>query len=762
MLGLHKSDPIDGPSLNPHLLFEKSKFDKVQSELLEFFLDLTGTGEEIRNFNNTKPFDELLYHLETSFTRNYEYGENKEIIDSYLKIPSVVVLHLLLTLASRCPRSNWTKGGSLFEGIQSTHEYVQTFNHEYDNCVYKPPLKDRSLYILQKYLDVICSINRGEELKSSTLQIYKNLLTVLNDTIIRRPSINTRPQFKSPTKRKKPSNGSSKSNKIDITSMFKSKFQKTKTDSDTNDKDDEPQEDFSRLKYSGMADFNDEVISNSEDEEDILGTDMVEEILKYKGMNQTPLKTERAFQDSISSNNKASVLFQSMSENYISEVSDLKMPASNNLFISSRISNPSIAKINLFDEELLAISLNRSKRYNLWSLMQWMFSCADKSTKYQKYLFDSAGTSYHSLYLTYKGVLQFIFKFTAINFLYELNNLLKSSASPGDDLIERFENSTRQTQLLSCMNNDNRFLLLLIVTQLGISPNDWHDRAVEYLFTGLEIPSSYEPQPCYEREKLLIKQDSSLINKGKGTAIEYDDNVDSMGFRYEALLILYIRSLFFDSNDIEDNPTAYSGQFIKLLGNALLKIKFKYFEAFFKAHGNNSISVIIPKKYEKKFIFCLIDYLITEITKLVEIYDILPNMDDSSEEIAKSVEFFILEEYIYQSVTDDVTHESWEGFKCIWLKLNFLIATYFYYQIMDIGLNDFSSDFIDKIEKLDNFRIDLYNAFIEKHSSKSTFHDDYNFMIDEKDKDRYLITNTSEVPWVNFKLLVDLKLASQK
>ncbi|KAK7678410.1 hypothetical protein QCA50_018628 [Cerrena zonata] len=77
--------------------------------------------------------------------------------------------------------------------------------------------------------------------------------------------------------------------------MFKSKLQKTKTVSDTNDKDDEPQEDFSRLKHSGMTDFNDEVISNSEDEEDILGTDMVEEILKYKDPSEDGKSVPRQY-----------------------------------------------------------------------------------------------------------------------------------------------------------------------------------------------------------------------------------------------------------------------------------------------------------------------------------------------------------------------------------------------------------------------------------------------------------------------------------
>lgn len=119
------------------------RFTEAQTLLVDLFLAelsrLENPNELTVNFNNTKQFDALLTHLELS-------------LDVFPLVPSVNVLHILLTLATRCPRPL----GAISRdstGVLTTTLYMRQVNSDYDAQLCKDLLLERCARLLRRYLD---------------------------------------------------------------------------------------------------------------------------------------------------------------------------------------------------------------------------------------------------------------------------------------------------------------------------------------------------------------------------------------------------------------------------------------------------------------------------------------------------------------------------------------------------------------------------------------------------------------------------------
>ncbi|KAK6465792.1 hypothetical protein DFJ63DRAFT_333204 [Scheffersomyces coipomensis] len=753
--------------VRPHVLIPLDVFIEKQSEFIDSLIPelKKNDGSEI-NLNNVKQFDELLTHLELTFRTNYEASYSTSSDYSNIRIPSLDILRVLLTLASRCRSSNWSDTTTSIDGLQTTNEQVRVLNEDYYNSIHKPPLQSRSLLLLQNYFSYLSEYRKLDD--PTLLLLYDQFRKVFDDFIVRNRTVtkSTLSSSNSNTIRPVIKQSSSPKRKGDITSYFQSPPRSSPPRI--------PLTDINQNETGKHAD--DMIISDSEGTVSDIGSgavDMEREVNKFQSYNITPTKKLsrnilRLDDEQMTSGlNSSEALFNSSSMDR-----DKNNRSRQRMMSPSKF--PNWHSLKIFDDSILSKKLNPrlNRNFNLWQLVNWTFYCADKSSEIQRQSPNSNYSAFHLIYSAHRDTIDFIFDFISYNFQYELKNdpLIKKSVSDGNAL------ASSRLKTAKFIEDSDSILLSKLVTQLGASQRDWYDRAVEYIFNGLGNKSKEAPKSCYDREKGLINHDHSVkeqfYNFSSSDFVHFNDNMDSMKIRYKICMLLYQWSKYF--HNIKGGSTNFDilgkREFLTQLAFKFNDIDFSYIIKFYCAFDPPYESI----KERQAFLEELSNILILEITKTVEAnifsidtYEtiIVDDEDANIHEYKETIAFeadpalpqlylehpiqlrniykmldTIGDQYIYSAIIEDETYNNFDEFTQQWMKINFLFewSINLAFERYDDFIKSRTGDKVkirssfetirSKCKTVDQLRSKLFQEFVIDHYEK----DSYNFKLTEE------------------------------
>lgn len=717
------------------------------------------------HLTNVKQFEDLLYHLESTFLANDEKGG-----ESYLKIPSIDIFRILITLASRCLSTNFTHGSASIDGLIANSEYIKNLNEEYENCIYKSPIRDRCITIMRSYMNLLSA----SKSPITVDMVYNLFLAALKDFIIQPKFFHIRG------------------------TLPKDKYLRSNRNP-------------ARRQETNIEQSHD-IISDSEEEPPSLvsntSKDIANEVKKFQPYNISPLRKNTGVFSSdnhkISGLNDSAVLFQTMphldSESELTSGSDGELISKKRKVRSNvRDKDSALSNIRVFGDYLISRQLNPiiNSPYNLWKLMQWTFHCANFSTMYQKQLLDSNSTNCHLIFETYAKLLRLIFDFLSFNFTYHLitdknsRRLLNIEIDNKNEHIDPVciffqRDRISRKEIINILENDRNILLLNLMTQLGPSRVDWYDRVIEYAFTGLnkdkpKSESSYQPQPCYEREKLLIRHDN-LKKVDKNYAVQYDDNLDSMKLRYGIIIIVYYRSLFFsdgsfiNGSKVDDSSASQLSPEILLqqLSCKLITLDYLYLKQFYLAYYMEiAEDKFISKIHQYRMMLELTKMVLISLTGILEIDNYLSEKEMLSTHCNSSQSFIdlIVDQRLYQVLVEDETYPHWQDFEAAWCKMNYLLGWLLESSLSHLQNNSTESsnynEFVDyiykRVEKADRMKIKWFNKFILNHCEDNTksdnSHVEYHFYLSDDEALELLVNEKTDTNWVKLKDIVQLKFS---
>lgn len=446
-------------------------------QLLPELLQLVQNGPV--NFNNSKQLDTLLRHLELS-----------TLVKTFNVVPSTTILHILFTLAIRAPSLNWSRGTNHLETF-ATSEYMKQVNRRYDSFLYRTLLQKRSVKVLQNYILLM-----DRESSIATSMLYERFAEVVGSFFTashQRPSIARQTKGNNRT-----------TNNIANT-----------------------------LRSDSPSVYAVEVISDSEESDAILEEDHSLLLPDSPNMAERTVLSLTELGNRTSGLGETAVLFRDM-PHLLAQVTpepfDSEEPK------PKRQKTLLLDQIQVFDDYLLFKRLQGSHQYNFWNLVRWCFWCADLSSQYQEFLFNSNQTKVHEIFNSYNDTLTLILQFC----LLDTKNRKEKSGCHAEWLFNSLG--------------------------LGISV---YDRAIEFIFTGLGILSNDEPKPYFSREKILVKTDlSTHLSQCKERSL-LDDNTTSMRLRLTLLECLY--SVDFNVADKEDIVPRLLLEKVKLLSSTNLR-----------------------------------------------------------------------------------------------------------------------------------------------------------------------------------------------
>ena len=751
----------------PHLLFPLAAYFQSHYELIDQFIpDLASCEKKVVHLTNVKQFEDLLYHLESTFLANDEKGG-----ESYLKIPSIDIFRILITLASRCLSTNFTHGSASIDGLIANSEYIKNLNEEYENCIYKSPIRDRCITIMRSYMNLLSA----SKSPITVDMVYNLFLAALKDFIIQPKFFHIRG------------------------TLPKDKYLRSNRNP-------------ARRQETNIEQSHD-IISDSEEEPPSLvsntSKDIANEVKKFQPYNISPLRKNTGVFSSdnhkISGLNDSAVLFQTMphldSESELTSGSDGELISKKRKVRSNvRDKDSALSNIRVFGDYLISRQLNPiiNSPYNLWKLMQWTFHCANFSTMYQKQLLDSNSTNCHLIFETYAKLLRLIFDFLSFNFTYHLitdknsRRLLNIEIDNKNEHIDPVciffqRDRISRKEIINILENDRNILLLNLMTQLGPSRVDWYDRVIEYAFTGLnkdkpKSESSYQPQPCYEREKLLIRHDNLKKKVDKNYAVQYDDNLDSMKLRYGIIIIVYYRSLFFsdgsfiNGSKVDDSSASQLSPEILLqqLSCKLITLDYLYLKQFYLAYYMEiAEDKFISKIHQYRMMLELTKMVLISLTGILEIDNYLSEKEMLSTHCNSSQSFIdlIVDQRLYQVLVEDETYPHWQDFEAAWCKMNYLLGWLLESSLSDLQNNSTESsnynEFVDyiykRVEKADRMKIKWFNKFILNHCEDNTksdnSHVEYHFYLSDDEALELLVNEKTDTNWVKLKDIVQLKFS---
>ncbi|KAK6204682.1 uncharacterized protein RJT21DRAFT_10266 [Scheffersomyces amazonensis] len=693
----------------PHVLLPLQTFLDTQTKFIESSIpELKQSGSGV-NLNNVKQFDELLTHLETSFAANFESSYDSQYSYTNLRIPSVDILRVIFTLASRCPSSNWTDNTTSIDGLQTTNEQVRALNEDYFNSIHKPPLQNRSIWLLKTYFSIISHQINSEDPIIKLL--YERIIEVLQDFIVRNRSV-----IRSPVRNSNPTIRISKKSPItpskgDILSYFSSSPTERKSVTRTTTPIKKEQEN----KQDEQISDSEETISDLNNE--IIGAiDMERELSKFQSYNMSPPKPlSRNLLPTGENSTTSEALLNSISkDNTKSNNRNRDNTLSPSVF-------PNWHTIRVFDDNILSMKLNPrlNRQFNLWQLVNWTFYCAQRSTELQRQTPNSNYSSFHIIYTAHRDIIDMIFDVLSLNF----HRIIETAT-----WVQKFKGSNTLPKMV---DESDEILFSKLMTQLGASQRDWYDRAIEYVFNGLGSRSKEPPRSCYDREKGLITHDHSMKEKFQnynfGDLYESNDNYNSMKSRFKICCQLYYWSTFFsDINESTLFEPLSKRELLTQLEFKFTAIDYHYLIKFYCSF--KSVDSIVPIDIRHSFLEELSNVLILEITKTVE-EDAFIIGNEGGGQIDNILKFLnaINDEYIWSAVVEDETYTSYESFIQQWIKVNFLfewlINEAFEKYSVIITSNSLSSRQVYtslsavhiKCKEVDKFRIHLFEKFLNYH-----------------------------------------------
>ncbi|SGZ54882.1 CIC11C00000000798 [Sungouiella intermedia] len=617
-----------------------------------------------------------LPNLDVNFnnTRQFDallrYLELTLQVPTFMVVPSTNVLHILLTLSCRCSTSNWTHKVSSLEGIAGSTEYMKQVNADYDHTLYKSLILERSRRILEKYIQLIAEGDLTA-LVGLNSHLHKVVLTLLPTSFM---------SFFSP--RKAGSNDS------------REHIKKLKKASKA---DPEPELPASRVDLLGLPKQSVvEFISDSEESDSILEVEQPHEVASKYRQFGLPLRSITSLSDlgnKTSGLGETTLLFKNMPHllaNATPEPEETSKPNAKR----SRVSANPMDTIHVYDEPLLAKKLQSSETFDIWNLLRWMFDCADSASQYQRFLFNSSQTNVHCIYVTYEGFFKMLFNYFAVD----------------------------------CQNpsSKNRFLLDRLLALLG-PKQDWYDRAVEYVFTGLGIPTNSKCYPCYDRERLLIKYDPAILISRCKQVISFTDNHRSMELRWLILCLLYVHGHVLASN-VED--------LVANLTSKLAEVEMEYLAVYFRCFSMTIQNV--PVELLLEFECVLVNLLLGEVTNLK-----FPSwvQEAKMESNVKNVCETLTSERLFSSISDDLSYKSFAEFKDKWTKVEFLVSWMLNKMLMEVMKADLQTQFriiLKAARQADANSTRFYYEFLESRSEDADIRaEDINFELSTEEVSNY-------------------------
>lgn len=323
----------------------------VQTRLIDLFLaelEQIQTAEDPINFNNTSQLDALLTYLENSD------------VPEFALVPSENVLHIILTLAFRCPQSSWTHSTVNGDnGVEVLSVYMREINDKYEHNLTKNLLQQRSVNILNRYVDIVLSSDSG-----NASLLFEKLQAVL------RPICHTSIHFSRP----------------------RLKLEPTEADPVT------------------------EIIQDSEDDggniEFLVETE-TDLSSKYRlfGLPQKNVISLSDIGSKTTGLGEATSLFQNMPHLLAQATPEPEEHSPGPRAKKLKAERDPLQFIKLFDDHLIVNRLMDLKHYCLWDLLRWVFTCCEDSSQYQQFLFDSNSTALHGIWETYNLALLVMFRF---------------------------------------------------------------------------------------------------------------------------------------------------------------------------------------------------------------------------------------------------------------------------------------------------------------------------------------------------------------
>lgn len=646
---------------------DSQRYLEAQTSLVDLFLpELTrATLPNLDvNFNNTRQFDALLRFLELSLQS-----------PMFVVVPSIEVLHILITLSCRCPTSNWTHRVSSFEGIAESTEYMKQVNADYDHTLHNQLLLERSRVILEKYVQLVADDNQTA-VSSLNTNLMKVILTLIPTSFM---------SFFSP--KKTGSKGNSKGNgKVEI--------------SDNRKKESPPKQELpiSRVDLAGLPKLAVvELISDSEDSDSSIEVEHPDAVASKYRQFGLPLRSITSLSDlgtKTSGLGETTLLFKNM-PHLLANATPEPEEASKQPAKRSRASANPVDTIHVYDEPLLAKKLKNSETFDIWSLLQWALDCADSASQYQKFLFNSSHTNVHWIYVTYEGFFKVLMDYVAVEYIALENKSARH-------LVDR--------------------LLALLGPKLY-----WYDRAVEYVFTGLGIPSNARYYPCYDRERLLIKYDPAIVVSRNKTVVQFTDNHRSMQLRWRILSLLYFHAHSLPSSvkDLVENLTT-----------KLAEIEIEYLKTFFQCFRAKSSR--IPQQIVLEFECALTTRLLAKFTDVnfhgwVHGEEATTNVQSVCETLAS--------ERVFSSISDDLSYKSFSEFKDKWTKVEYLVSLMLNKMLMETPGAELQSELqhiLNAAAQADRNSTRFYREFLESRSEDADLRDeDINFELSTREINSY-------------------------
>ncbi|KAI3406191.2 hypothetical protein KGF56_001033 [Candida oxycetoniae] len=658
----------------PNLFLPKS-FKKIQTKFIDNIVpDLR---EDSVNLNNFETFDDLLTILESSFRTQNNYIVNEGHEYNLLPIPSTAVLHLLLTLASRARKCNWTvKPSYTKNGVGESQQQVKMSNKYNDTCLHKSPLRDRCVAVLRKYLDISFA-NPSEP-------IYPALMKVVGD-LLRSNNIRT-------------------SGLSDITSFYRNAREPQSKSQPPPPPQPQPQEEVTTKRRQS---FTEKAASD-------LGAKNGNEYSNF-GEDSGEENSDLDYDTTRDMENSSSIL--NMEEEIsINDSAELPM-------FARLIAQPTETwdRLRIYDEPSLQERVGSNSKFHLWKLINWCFFCAGLSSLY--YLKVKADC--HYIYEAQSQMLSIVFDLIEYNLVSEMAKLFNEK----DPYLWLFNPKDKRKLVSLQVENSPDILFSMLIKCLGRYQGSWYEYIVEFVFNGLTPHLPAFPEGCYQHEIALVRKE---FKKKRQSADEFDgndilsDNLHSMSLRFKISCIVFYWSLAFDEAVVNRCNTA-GGSFSKSLapdvfiGNLSEKfsyIDYRYIVEFFYSFANPSN---ISFKYRELFLVKLSTRILNDVyaspTRKFVLHCHLESSDanfqvDNLDLILK----WLNDPSVYASITEDELWKSFEQFYQTWMKLNFVLEWMLIWILEDLfrmgSIVYKDQSVVDKLISANDLRLSKYDEFL--------------------------------------------------
>ncbi|KAM9898250.1 hypothetical protein OXX69_009951 [Metschnikowia pulcherrima] len=604
----------------------------------------------------------------------------------FCAVPSENVLQVLFTLCARCAAQNWSHD-ALHAVAGSTSDYMKQVSRDYVSALGKATLQHRSTEILQSYLSLIYSDGEDE----AVMLLRRRLRAVLATL-----------------------------HKINIMSYFSA--QKGVFTMQPSARIREPRRAKAKAHdvLEPPAPSAVEVISDSEDSDSIIDAPEVPEIaLKYHSL-ELPQKQVSSFSEigtNTSGLGESASLFTQMSHHQTENAPTQEEPALPECK-RPKVEVPGWKRIRVFDDATVSHKLSATANYDVWNLLKWTFWCADTNSQYQTFLFNSTATHLH---LIYRANFDFLMLFFGLGHV---------------DLLETLKENKLRSAVISS-------LLLTLGPKL-----EWHDRATEYVFAGLGVPTHDKPYPLYNRELLLTRNDPTVLNPRCKTASETDDNMHSMHLRVRILLLMFeYETVSSDGWFTAGNSVGY----MSLLGHVvrvLHKISLPYIKHFLTVLQSfiYTEAASVQPKVRRKLSRLAVDIGLGMLNALTD-RDF--TLDNAKSSWASQVADMISDERVVQSMVDDETFKSIEDFEAYWQKVMFLAEWLFERALSELSVPLSREDHyihqyvLARAKKADQLAALGWDEFLEKHTDEIDLLPDGSFTLTREQIEQWKIRKES-------------------